>query len=243
VALEDFSLDIHEGEFVTVVGPSGCGKSTFLNVVAGLTVPAAGEVTVYGEPVTGPGVDRAVVFQDYALLPWRTVEANVRFGLAMQKRIDSTTAAKVAHYIELVGLTGFEKAYPRELSGGDAAAGRSGCLEPDPGQGRTLTGYGAVVVDSIAELRGRDVVFTMVSTPPTWSRCCSVRAGCWTTRPRSPRRSWTARGGLCDPARPARRGLRDRAQARERRGRRRARRLGRGELTVRDCRPGERCRR
>jgi NitT/TauT family transport system ATP-binding protein len=118
VALEDFSLDIRDGEFVTVVGPSGCGKSTFLNVVAGLTPPAAGEVTVYGKPVTGPGVDRAVVFQDYALLPWRTVEANVRFGLAMQKRVDSSTAGKVAHYIEMVGLTGFEKAYPRELSGG-----------------------------------------------------------------------------------------------------------------------------
>jgi NitT/TauT family transport system ATP-binding protein len=118
IALEDFSLDIREGEFVTIVGPSGCGKSTFLNVVAGLVFPAAGEITVYGNPVTGPGVDRAVVFQDYALLPWRTVEANVRFGLQMQKRVDATTADKVAHYIELVGLTGFERAYPRELSGG-----------------------------------------------------------------------------------------------------------------------------
>lgn len=118
VALEDFSIDIREGEFLTVVGPSGCGKSTFLNVVAGLIPPAAGEVTVFGKPVTGPGRDRAVVFQDYALMPWRTVEANVRFGLEMQKRIDSSTAEKVAKYIELVGLTGFEKAYPRELSGG-----------------------------------------------------------------------------------------------------------------------------
>jgi NitT/TauT family transport system ATP-binding protein len=118
VALEDFNLDIYEGEFVTIVGPSGCGKSTFLNVVAGLVPPAAGEVTVYGKPVAGPGVDRAVVFQDYALMPWRTVEANVRFGLEMQRRIDSTTPDKVARYIELVGLTGFERAYPRELSGG-----------------------------------------------------------------------------------------------------------------------------
>jgi NitT/TauT family transport system ATP-binding protein len=118
VALENFSLDVRDGEFLTIVGPSGCGKSTFLNVVAGLTVPAAGEVTVYDKPVTGPGADRAVVFQDYALMPWRTVEANVRFGLEMQKRLDSSTAAKVAHYIKMVGLTGFEKAYPRELSGG-----------------------------------------------------------------------------------------------------------------------------
>jgi NitT/TauT family transport system ATP-binding protein len=118
VALEDFTLDVAEGEFVAIVGPSGCGKSTFLNVVAGLVAPAAGEIMVYGKPVTGPGPDRAVVFQDYALMPWRTVEANVRFGLEMQRRIDSETPAKIARYIKMVGLTGFEKAYPRELSGG-----------------------------------------------------------------------------------------------------------------------------
>ena len=118
VALEDFSLDIAEGEFLVVVGPSGCGKSTFLNVVAGLTFPAKGEVSVYGKPVTGPGPDRAVVFQDYALMPWRTVEGNIKFGLEMQRRIDKGTPAKIARYIELVGLTGFERAYPRELSGG-----------------------------------------------------------------------------------------------------------------------------
>ena len=118
VALEDFTLDIADGEFLTVVGPSGCGKSTFLNVVAGLTYPARGEVSVFGSPVTGPGNDRAVVFQDYALMPWRTVEANVRFGLEMQRRVDADTPAKIAHYIKMVGLTGFEKAYPRELSGG-----------------------------------------------------------------------------------------------------------------------------
>jgi NitT/TauT family transport system ATP-binding protein len=118
VALEHFSLDVAEGEFVTIVGPSGCGKSTFLNVVAGLTFPAKGEVSVYGKPVTGPGSDRAVVFQDYALMPWRTVEANVRFGLEMQRRVDKATPAKVQHYIDLVGLNGFERAYPRELSGG-----------------------------------------------------------------------------------------------------------------------------
>lgn len=118
VALENFTLDVHEGEFLTVVGPSGCGKSTFLNVVAGLTRPASGTIKVYGKSVEGPGPDRAVVFQDYALMPWRTVEANVRFGLEMQHRIDSTTRDKVAHYISMVGLSGFEKSYPRELSGG-----------------------------------------------------------------------------------------------------------------------------
>ena len=118
VALEDFNLEIREGEFLAIVGPSGCGKSTFLNVVAGLVEPAAGEIKVYGKPVTGPEPDRAIVFQDYALMPWRTVEKNVRFGLEMQGRIDSTTKDKVAHYINMVGLTGFEHSYPRELSGG-----------------------------------------------------------------------------------------------------------------------------
>lgn len=118
VALEDFTLDVAEGEFLAIVGPSGCGKSTFLNVVAGLVAPASGEIMVYGKPVTGPGPDRAVVFQDYALMPWRTVESNVRFGLEMQHRIDSGTEAKVARYIKMVGLQGFERSYPRELSGG-----------------------------------------------------------------------------------------------------------------------------
>jgi NitT/TauT family transport system ATP-binding protein len=118
IALEDFTLDIRDGEFLAIVGPSGCGKSTFLNVVAGLVPPAAGTIKVFGEEVTGPGPDRAVVFQDYALMPWRTVEKNVRFGLEMQGRVDSGTRDKVAHYIKMVGLAGFEKSYPRELSGG-----------------------------------------------------------------------------------------------------------------------------
>jgi NitT/TauT family transport system ATP-binding protein len=118
VALEHFTLEVAEGEFLAVVGPSGCGKSTFLNVVAGLVPPAEGEVKVFGKEVSGPGPDRAVVFQDYALMPWRTVEKNVRFGLEMQGRVDKDTDAKVARYIGMVGLAGFEKAYPRELSGG-----------------------------------------------------------------------------------------------------------------------------
>ena len=118
IALKGFSIDLRQGEFLVVVGPSGCGKSTFLNVVAGLTFPSAGTIKVMGKPVTGPARDRAVVFQDYALMPWRTTQQNVRFGLEMQGRVDSTTPDVVRHYIKLVGLEGFEKAYPRELSGG-----------------------------------------------------------------------------------------------------------------------------
>ena len=101
-----------------MVGPSGCGKSTFLNVVAGLTVPSSGTIEVMRQAGDRARPDRAVVFQDYALMPWRTTEQNVRFGLEMQGRVDSSTKELVEHYIKMVGLEGFEKAYPRELSGG-----------------------------------------------------------------------------------------------------------------------------
>ncbi|MGR0218472.1 ABC transporter ATP-binding protein [Agromyces sp. ZXT2-6] len=119
IAIEGVDLDVNEGEFVTVLGPSGCGKTTFMNVIAGLVKPTAGEVRVAGEPVTGPGPDRAVVFQDYALLPWRTVFDNVKFGLEMQKGLKGGGwRDRVQEAIELVGLAGFEHSYPRELSGG-----------------------------------------------------------------------------------------------------------------------------
>lgn len=118
IAVQEFSLDVRPGEFITLVGPSGCGKSTFLNVVAGLQAPIRGEIRINGQLVTGPGPDRAMVFQDYGLMPWRTVEKNVRFGLEMQNRINAQTEEKVRYYIHLVGLEGFEQAYPRELSGG-----------------------------------------------------------------------------------------------------------------------------
>ncbi|WP_159618657.1 ABC transporter ATP-binding protein [Ruania rhizosphaerae] len=119
VAIEDVNLDVTDGEFVTVLGPSGCGKTTFMNVVAGLVAPSHGQVLVDGKPVTGPGPDRAVVFQDYALLPWRTVIDNVRFGLEMQPHLRGTGwRERVQEAIETVGLAGFEQSYPRELSGG-----------------------------------------------------------------------------------------------------------------------------
>lgn len=118
VALEGLSVTVTDGEFLVVVGPSGCGKSTFLNVVGGLFQPSAGELLVGGEPVRGPGPDRAMVFQDYALLPWRDVTANVQFGLELQGRLTKDSRDRIQHYIELVGLAGFESSYPRELSGG-----------------------------------------------------------------------------------------------------------------------------
>ncbi|HZD37383.1 MAG TPA: ABC transporter ATP-binding protein [Actinomycetes bacterium] len=119
-ALRDVSLSIDRGEFVTIVGPSGCGKTTFINVVAGIVKPSSGRLLVKGEPVAKPGSDRAMVFQDYALMPWRTVEANVRFGIECRRSSlsKSEVRQRVQRYIDLVGLSGFERSYPYELSGG-----------------------------------------------------------------------------------------------------------------------------
>ena len=119
-ALRDFSLTVNRGEFVVLVGPSGCGKTTFINAVSGLVQPWQGTIEVNGRPVTGPGPDRAMVFQDYALMPWRTVESNVRMPFELQNLglSKQEMAERVRHYIDLVGLTGFEKSFPHELSGG-----------------------------------------------------------------------------------------------------------------------------
>ena len=118
IALNGVSLDIKENEFICVVGPSGCGKSTLLNIIAGLLEPTSGAVYLDGKKIEGTGVERGVVFQGYALFPWRTVLKNVMFGLEM-KRMPKDQAEQIARkYIKSVGLEGFEHAYPKELSGG-----------------------------------------------------------------------------------------------------------------------------
>jgi NitT/TauT family transport system ATP-binding protein len=120
-AISDVNLKVARGTFVTIVGPSGCGKSSLLLSIAGLIKPASGCVCVNGEPVSGPGRDRAVVFQDFALMPWRTVIDNVRFGLELQRRQGFTAAdltGRARRYVELVGLKGFEHYHPHQLSGG-----------------------------------------------------------------------------------------------------------------------------
>ena len=118
IAVSEANLDIARGTFVTIVGPSGCGKSSLLLSIAGLVKPASGCVRVNGKPVSGPGRDRAVVFQDFALMPWRTVIDNVRFGLELQRWNGENLTARAARYVELVGLKGFEHYHPHQLSGG-----------------------------------------------------------------------------------------------------------------------------
>lgn len=118
LSLDDVSLDIAVGEFVTIVGPSGCGKSTMLNLMAGLIMPSAGQVLVGDEPVSGPGPERGVIFQQYALFPWLSARENVEFGLRLQGFRRARRRERAMHYLELVGLDAFADALPKELSGG-----------------------------------------------------------------------------------------------------------------------------
>src|ERR1700745_3719326 len=118
LALDGVDLKIVDGEFVSIVGPSGCGKTTFLSVVAGLVGARGGRILVDGRAVTKPGPDRAVVFQDASLLPWRTVLNNVRYGLECLNVGAREAKKRASHFIEMVGLSGFEHHYPYELSGG-----------------------------------------------------------------------------------------------------------------------------
>lgn len=121
-AIENVSLDIYPGEFVSIVGPSGCGKSTLLNMLAGLEMPTSGKLLMEGQPITGPSADRGMMFQEYALFPWCTVRENVGFGLRYgPKGAHLTTKQQdeiVGRYMRLVGLEGSEHKYPHELSGG-----------------------------------------------------------------------------------------------------------------------------
>ncbi len=117
-ALDDINLDIKAGEFICLLGPSGCGKSTLLNTVAGFSLPTSGVVQVHGETVRVPGPDRGMVFQEYALFPWMTVEKNIAFGLEIQKQGWAQIAGKVDALLEMLKLQDFRARYPKELSGG-----------------------------------------------------------------------------------------------------------------------------
>ncbi len=120
LAIEDISLEIEPNTFVTIIGPSGCGKSTLLNMVAGLSSATRGEILLNDVPITGPGPDRGMVFQNYALMPWMTVEENIRFAVetVYPKLSPKQMQRNITEHIQLVGLTGAEKKHPHELSGG-----------------------------------------------------------------------------------------------------------------------------
>jgi NitT/TauT family transport system ATP-binding protein len=133
-ALHEIDLEVHDREFVAVVGPSGCGKTTLLRMVAGLEFPSRGSVRVDDRAITGPGPDRAVVFQAFALFPWKTVAENIGFGLRCKGMAAPERHERIARYLDLMGLAGYEKAYPHQLSGGmqqRVAIARSYALDPD----------------------------------------------------------------------------------------------------------------
>jgi len=117
-ALNDMTIQFPKGELTSLLGPSGCGKTTLLKIIAGLLAPTSGNVTVNGQPVTGPGKERAFVFQDFALMPWASVLRNAAFGLELQGVPKSERNAIAEKHIEAVGLKGYESLFPHELSGG-----------------------------------------------------------------------------------------------------------------------------
>ncbi|MGV9414619.1 ABC transporter ATP-binding protein [Nocardia sp. NPDC003693] len=133
-ALEDISVEVRDGEFLVLVGPSGSGKSTLLDLLGGLSSPTSGQILLDGSPITGPGLDRGIVFQQYALLPWRTARTNIEFGLEAKGIRRKERRAIAEHYLELVGLGGFGDRYPHELSGGmkqRVAIARSLAFDPE----------------------------------------------------------------------------------------------------------------
>ena len=133
-ALGGVNLNVEDGEFLVILGPSGCGKSTFLDILAGLSEPDSGTVTIDGNPITGPGLDRGVVFQQYALLPWRTALNNVTFVLEAKNIEKDLQEERAKKYLSLVGLSGFEDRYPHELSGGmkqRVAIARALAIDPE----------------------------------------------------------------------------------------------------------------
>jgi NitT/TauT family transport system ATP-binding protein len=135
-ALRDVDFRIDQGEFICVVGPSGCGKTTLLNVIAGFLKPTTGKIWIDDREVTGPGPDRGVVFQQYAVFPWLTVRENIEFGLKLHNNRQPAERIReiTGHFIDLVGLTKFRNSYPKELSGGmkqRVAIARSYAVNPE----------------------------------------------------------------------------------------------------------------
>ncbi|KQV54066.1 MULTISPECIES: ABC transporter ATP-binding protein [unclassified Duganella] len=118
VALRDINLQIPQGQFVCLLGPSGCGKSTLLNAIAGFSLPSSGEITADGQLITGPGPERGMVFQEYALFPWMTVEKNIAFGLEVKGMAQAEIKQRVDQLLSMLSLSDFRNRYPKDLSGG-----------------------------------------------------------------------------------------------------------------------------
>ena len=134
LALSEISLAVEEGAFVSILGPSGCGKSTLLYIVGGFVTPTSGTAKMKGKPITGPGPDRGPVFQEFALFPWKSVLGNVMYGPLQRGTRPAKAEARARALISMVGLTGFEKFYPKELSGGmkqRVALARTLAYEPE----------------------------------------------------------------------------------------------------------------
>ena len=132
-ALDDVSLDVGDREFVALLGPSGCGKSTLLYLIGGFLPVQTGSIRIGGKPIAGPGPDRGIVFQHFALFPWKTVIQNVRYGLEKQGLSGEACDRRARQFIDLVGLNGFETSYPSQLSGGmkqRAAIARTLAIDP-----------------------------------------------------------------------------------------------------------------
>ncbi len=142
LALDQVSLEVANREFVALLGPSGCGKSTLLYLIGGFLPVEKGAIRVDGAPVTGPGPDRGIVFQHFALFPWKTVRGNILYGLERQNMPKEEREKRAQDFIELVGLTGFEDSYPSQLSGGmrqRTAIARTLAFDPEnPADGRAV---------------------------------------------------------------------------------------------------------
>jgi NitT/TauT family transport system ATP-binding protein len=134
IALQNINLDVKKGDFLALLGPSGCGKSTLLDILAGLAKPTSGTIHIDGKLVKGPALDRGIVFQGYALFPWRSVRQNIEYGLEIKKVPRSERRDISEHFIDLVGLKGFEDRFPHEISGGmkqRVAIARSLAYDPE----------------------------------------------------------------------------------------------------------------
>ncbi|MGM9927429.1 MAG: ABC transporter ATP-binding protein [Bacillus sp. (in: firmicutes)] len=133
-AVKDLHFSIKDGEFLTLVGPSGCGKSTLLDLLTGLSKPTSGQILIDGKEITGPGLDRGIVFQQYALLPWKTAKGNIEFGLEAKGIPKKERKEQAEYFLSLVGLSSFADRFPHELSGGmkqRVAIARSLAFDPE----------------------------------------------------------------------------------------------------------------